>query len=333
MEVLHKTVIEQELENGYLHYGAPGVIVTDKGSIIIYYEARHGGINSIGDIAMRVSSDGGITWSDRQIIFSGNNRYSVHSPIMIADENKIHFICMRNYSEAYYRYSTDDGLTWSEPEDITYAFEMHEHRETIPHTAIAAGSGHGIKLHWGRLVIPVWMAYNKENIHAHTPSCTSTVTSNDGGKTWRLGELIKPFDVKNPSEACICELPTGEVLINFRNETNIGYRCTSKSINGSWRWSKPEYSEYFENSGCDAGMCVYDREVLYTNCSSKGEKRNLTLKRSHDFGKTWDDTLLYEKYGGNSDVNYDPVRKQAVVFYESEENDRPYLAVSTVNLQ
>ena len=332
MEILHKTIIEKRLENGYRNYRIPGVIVTDKGNIIIYYEARHGNDNSIIDIMMRKSEDGGLTWSDRKIIFDGENHYTSNNPVMIPDGDKIHFICMRDYTRCYYRYSTDEGETWSEPEDITYAFDMHEHREVIPRTVIAAGPGHGIKLHWGRLVVPVWIAYNPTDVHAHGPSCTSTITSNDGGKTWRLGELINHFTVKDPNEACICELPTGDVLINMRNGTNIKHRATAKSINGSWRWTKPEYQEELIDPCCAGGMCSYDREILFTNCESKEFRQELTLKRSHDFGKTWGDKLMYEKWGGYSDVNYDPVRKQAVLFYESEEGERRDLVVAVVKL-
>ena len=41
---------------------------------------------------------------------------------------------------------------------------------------------------------------------------------------------------------------------------------------------------------------------------------------------------MYEKWGGYSDVNYDPVRKQAVLFYESEEGERRDLVVAIVKL-
>ena len=182
------------------------------------------------------------------------------------------------------------------------------------------------------MVAPVWIAYNPEDVHAHSPSCTSTITSNDGGKTWRLGELIQPFNVKNPNEACICELPTGDVLINMRNTTNINRRALAKSINGSWRWSKPEYNEDLVDPICAGGMCSYDREILFTNCDSENSRQNLTLKRSHDFGKTWKEKLVYEKWGGYSDVNYDPVRKRAVVFYESEEGENMDLIVAIISL-
>lgn len=318
MEILNTSLLETSGENGYWEYRIPGVIVTDKGNIIVYYEARHGGDNGIIDIMMKKSCDGGLTWSDRKIIFSGEDKYTSNNPVMIPDGDKIHFICMRDYTYCFYRTSTDEGETWSDAEDITYAFDLHEHRGRIPRTVIAAGPGHGIRLHWGRLVFPVWIAYNPGDVHSHKPSVASTVTSNDGGKTWKLGEILNPYYVLNPNESCICELPTGEVIINMRNETNIKYRCTAKSINGSWRWSKPEYNADLPDPICAGGMCSYDDKVLFTNCDSKNGRVNLTLKRSSDFGKTWPEALAYEKDGGYSDVNYDPVRKQAVIFYESE---------------
>ena len=47
---------------GYRHYRIPGVIVSPKGTIIVFCEARSGGDWSTIDICMRRSFDGGESW-------------------------------------------------------------------------------------------------------------------------------------------------------------------------------------------------------------------------------------------------------------------------------
>ena len=101
-------------------------------------------------------------------------------------------------------------------------------------------------------------------------------------------EIIQPFNVKNPNEACICELPTGDVLINMRNTTNINRRALAKSINGSWRWSKPEYNE----EGIFKGMtgCVLEPyaingkwAILFDNVGENADESVEILVSQKDF--------------------------------------------------
>nr|WP_201723955.1 sialidase family protein [Rhodopirellula sp. SM50] len=53
-------------------------------------------------------------------------------------------------------FSDDDGVTFSEPTDITAAFEPF--RKDYDWHVLATGPGHGIQLRNGRLLVPVWLS-------------------------------------------------------------------------------------------------------------------------------------------------------------------------------
>ena len=76
----------------------------------------------------------------------------------------------------------DDGKTFTEPVEITSAFEAF--RPSYDWKVLATGPGHGIRLSNGRLLVPVWLSSGTGG-HAHRPSVVSVVYSDDRGRTWR----------------------------------------------------------------------------------------------------------------------------------------------------
>ena len=53
MRLVSTDIIEKAGENGYEFYRIPGIIATDKGTLIVYYEARHGDDWAVIDIFMK----------------------------------------------------------------------------------------------------------------------------------------------------------------------------------------------------------------------------------------------------------------------------------------
>ena len=88
----------------------------------------------------------------------------------------------------FYRRSDDDGVSWSEPEEIS---DM-----TSPEirNVIATGPGHGIELRDGTLLVPVWLVLKEsgEADMSHHPAVVTTLYSTDAGGSWQLGELVHP---------------------------------------------------------------------------------------------------------------------------------------------
>ena len=65
-----KTDLFTSGEGGYAYYRIPGIIVTHKGTILAYCEARRDSVHdwSTLDVMVRRSIDGGLTWSGPHIV-------------------------------------------------------------------------------------------------------------------------------------------------------------------------------------------------------------------------------------------------------------------------
>ncbi len=138
---------------------------------------------------MQRSEDHGKTFGEFIKLAEGSDEHqTVNNPVMVEDKNgRLHFLYCEDYTvnggRALRRYSDDDGLTWSDPIDIT-AFTLPNN-----HNAFAFGPGHGIVTYEGTLIIPIWLVPKafEAPIKSHSPSIISTFYSKDNGETWELG--------------------------------------------------------------------------------------------------------------------------------------------------
>jgi len=334
MKLLHTSIIERAGENGYEFYRIPGIVATEKGTLLTCYEARHGGDWAVIDLYVRRSADFGATWEERRLLFSGRHVNTTNNPVMIADEDRIHLLCLENYKRLFHLVSADDGRTWSEPVEITDVLESG--RPVWPWTCAAVGPGHGARLNGGRLIATVWLASNPAQITAHGPTKVTTIYSDDRGQTWRLGEIFSPAGTVSPNEACIAQLSDGRVLMNIRTARAPGeeytaphYRSVVVSADGSGGWQ--DYpGEALPDPVCCGGMCSYPGGLLFTNCNSFSCRAHHTLRRSVDDGRTWPESLEYEPLAGYSDCCYNPVSKTAFTAFEYERETQ--LRVSQIAL-
>lgn len=290
----------------------PGLVALDDGTLIAYAEYRQGDDWSAIDICMRRSADGGRTWSERTMLVPGLGRNTQNNPVMFADGDTVHFLYCSNYSRVFYRRSNDRGFTWSEPVEITQTIDAQ--CGNFFWNCIAMGPGHGTVLSTGRLIVPIWLAYNKKDRFAHHPSHTSVLYSDDRGKTWNLGPLLAGLD---PNESAVAELPDGTLLLNLRNIAPEKYRYRSVSRDGGETWTQPEFDFNLPDPGCAAGMCRAGDAILFSNCESQTGRVNLTIKKSADGGKTWE-SLPIEPLAGYSDVVYSEKSQCAYVLFEHD---------------
>ncbi len=126
---------------------------------------------------------------------------------------------------------------------------------------LATGPGHGIQLKNGRLPVPVWLSTGTGG-HAHRPSVTATIFSDDGGKTWHGGDIAvtATAEIINPNETTAAQLADGRVLLNVRSESKPNRRILVTSPNGATEWSTPRFHEQLLEPICMAGMVPHDRE-------------------------------------------------------------------------
>jgi sialidase-1 len=317
--LLEKTEVFPPGQNGVARYRIPGLVVTPKGTVLAYGEARRNDSADWGEIEihLRRSADGGRTWQPATQIAhmgprlegnprkkqGGEHEQTVNNPVAIVDRatGAIEFLYCINYARCFSMRSTDDGATWTQPVEITAAFEPF--RAKYDWKVIATGPGHGIQLRSGRLVVPIWLAYGKTGDHA--PSAAATIFSDDHGKTWLSGDLAVPNEgsLGNPNETMLAELSDGRVMLVTRSVSKANRKLITTSPDGARRWSKPEFHDQLWEPVCMASIIAYPAKpgtLLFSNPHSlaldqggkeipagRGQRQNLSIKLSRDDGKTW----------------------------------------------
>ncbi len=305
--------------NGIARYRIPGIVVTQKGTVLAYAEARKNSSSDWGEIEihMRRSTDGGKTWEAGKHIAhlgtrlegnphkkeGGEKEQTVNNPVAIVDRDTgtIEFLYCINYARCYAMRSIDDGLTWSAPVDITATFEPF--RKRYDWKVIATGPGHGIQIKSGRLVVPIWLAYGKEGDHG--PSAAATIFSDDHGKTWQAGDLCLPNegDFANPNETMITELSDGRVMLVARSVSKANRKIVTTSHDGAGNWTKPAFHDQLWEPVCMASIVSHPSKpgtLIFSNPhtlkldkdgkevpAGRGKRENLSIKLSHDDGQTW----------------------------------------------
>ncbi|MBQ2712348.1 MAG: exo-alpha-sialidase [Clostridia bacterium] len=310
-------LIEKNRENGYWIYNIPGILISQKGTALVYYECRHGGDWSVSDIALKISHDGGKSFSQRKTVVSGNGRHTVHAAMMYEKNGALYLLWNEDYHRAYLAKSTDEGETWSAPRDITYVYE--ELYQKYPWQVVCQGPGHAIVTKSGRVILGVWMANNSGDRNKHFPSAMATVYSDDG-EHFMAGEVIFGDEqFFNPSESVIAECSDGSFYLNFRQSSEARYRAVTRSASGIGGWSEKSFDLALPDPECAAGLTVAEEKLVFSNCnhdkSTRDPRKNLTLRISADCGRTWSKGYLVNENAGYSDVAYDSTRKTVVVVY------------------
>ncbi len=318
--LLEKTPVFPPGMNGIVRYRIPGIVVTTKGTVLAYCEARRNGSADWGEIEvhLRRSTDGGKTWQEPKHIAhsgtriegnphkkkdGGEREQTVNNPVAIVDRETgaIEMLYCINYARCFSMRSTDDGVTWSTPVEITATFEpfcKHYNWKVV-----ATGPGHGIQMKSGRLVVPIWLAYGKEG--DHKPSAAATIYSDDHGKTWKAGDLCLPNegDLGNPNETMIAELSDGRVMLVARSVSQASRKIITTSADGATGWTKPVFHEQLWEPICMASIAAHPSKpgtLLFSNPhtlgldkegkpipAGRGKRENLCIKLSRDDGKTW----------------------------------------------
>lgn len=317
--------VETSGTNGYCSFRIPGMIVTQKGTILTYSEARSCTRDdwSTRAVFVRRSTDAGSTFSSPQI-FPAPAGEMIGNPVMIAGKSGIvHFLYSVNMRTMLYRRSEDDGITFSEPKDITSCLGGFQKRIRL--SLFGLGPGHGIELSNGRLVVPIWLCSGIGN--EHHPTQVGVITSEDGGLSWNAGPIVFGGEENSaffwPNETQAVEIENNEILFNIRHEGSCRYRHTCVSSNGIKEFSVPKPDYALPDPVCFGSICRSGSDILFVNCANqpgaKGadNRIDLCIRLSKDDGKTWAAAKLISKSGGYADIAASPDGRFCFCFFET----------------
>ena len=314
--LLNQTNLFEAGAAGYALYRIPGVVVSSKGTVLVYCEARRtGGDWAAIDILARRSIDGGKSWEAPFRIAdvpgpkpknpirkkASAAEITYNNPVAIAEANgRFHFLFCLEYMRCFHQTSDDEGLTWSKPEEITKS--MDGFRSAFDWKVIATGPGHGIELRNHRLVVPIWLSLG-QGPNNHTPSVSSAIFSDDHGQSWSTSDIAIPGSgaITNANECAVVELPNGDVMLNARNHSPEQRRAIVLSSDGGKHWAGPRLQNDLPEPVCMAGFIRYSgRGQTNQSClllsqpaaaeippGKSGKRENLSIRLSRDDGKTW----------------------------------------------
>lgn len=323
------------IEGQYASTRIPALVMSKQGTLLAFCEARIGTSSDWADmdLLLRRSTDKGNTWEAPQVIAARKKGEPTNNPTpIVGEDGTIHLLFARDYARAFYTRSTDDGLTWSQPAEITDVFDQF--RGEYDWNVVAPGPGHGIQLKNGRLLAPVWLARSaKTPKRVHHPSCVVTVYSDDNGHTWKRGAIAadSSAQVKNPNESMAVQLQDGRVMLMMRNPGEPHRKAITYSADGISNWSPAEFNADLFEIPCMASIIRISEErngtgksrILFVNPDSrhleKYPRRNLTAKLSYDEGRSWPvQRVLNPGASGYSDL---AVGKDGTVYCLYETNN------------
>lgn len=292
--------------DGTVQYRIPALAQTPKGVLLAVYDARWNGLRDLPadiDVMCSRSLDGGKTWEKMRPVmdFKGDDpvKEGVGDPSILVDPEtgRVWVAAVWGHcgqgcwtSQPGLKvgtsprfvlcYSDDDGLTWSEPRDIT--------NETAPGKDwrhFYQGPGNGIVLRDGKLVFPAQFA-DAEGIWYST-----LIWSDDKGETWHVGTGAH----RMTCESQLVELNDGSIMMNMRHFTDKTRAvATTKDLGETWT-EHPTSGKTLIEPVCQASLIRVkstvdgdDADLLaFMNPKSQTNRVDMTLRLSDDEGATW----------------------------------------------
>jgi len=294
---------------GYKRYRIPALIVTAKGTVLAFAEGRVGGGGLVGDIdlVLRRSTDGGKTWlAEQKIADLGEDTLGNPCPVVDRSTGTIWLPFTRSPGKStekqivagespapttvWLTHSTDDGLTWSAPRDLSATGRRPDWRW------YGTGPGIGIQLATGRLLIPSYHTEPSQMYRSHA------LYSDDHGATWQLGATVG----EHTAECQAAERRDGTVVLNMRGTNKQFVRTLAESKDGGRTWSAPWLEKQLPEPACEAALLALrpplakagqaspqDSLWLFSNPPG-ATRRALTLRLSRDEGRTWPASRVFD---------------------------------------
>lgn len=318
-------------QDGVDCYRIPGMATTNKGTLIAVYDNRYNNCKDLQEdinVGMSRSTDGGQTWEPMKVIMDlktwgglPEELNGIGDPAVLVDKNTgtiwVAALWLHGRSKQEMAWwaskpgmteqetgqlmlvkSEDDGLTWSEPINIT------PQTKDPKWYLFFNGPGTGITLRDGKIIFAA--QYKDENQVPHS----TLIYSEDNGQTWHCGTGAK----SHTTEAQVVELENGDLMLNMRDDRNRHKYHLSDEFHGrsvaitkdfGKTWTEhPTSRKDLTEPNCMASIISYKAKsgkqyLFFSNPNDAVHRIKTTIKASDDDGETWDklpQVLLYN-YG------------------------------------
>lgn len=287
----------------------PSLVTTKNGTLLAIGDGR---LDSHADVPNRInfyikrSTDNGTTWGESIIIsnieYGGDActvvdkttgrififyAYSQNKNIFGSNGNPNSDNCLKSK----YIYSDDDGLTWSDPVDLTS--DLYKPGDN----SYWASGGTGIQLRNSTLVIPI--AIVRSGI-----IYGGILYSTDHGNSWNRSQTnsFAKFD-----ENTILELNDGRIMVNARNHYGTTTRLITYTSDLGTTWEPYFFDNTLIDPICQGNIMRYtstrngyDKDrILFSNPGNTSSRVDGTLRISYDEGQTWAYSKLYQEGDSN----------------------------------
>ncbi|MCB9208470.1 MAG: exo-alpha-sialidase [Ignavibacteriales bacterium] len=230
--------------------------------------------------------------------------------------------------------STDEGLTWEPPINLTKMCKKEEWWLWAP------APGNGITLNDGTLVLPT-QGRDKNGM-----PFSNITYSKDNGKTW----VTSNSAFSNTTESSVVQLENGNIMLNMRynqnrnnlTENNGRVVCTTANLGETWTEHKTSRNTLNEPV-CMASLIKHEyvkdgkskSVLIFSNPNTKKGRQNITLKFSFDDGNSWPKKywiLLDEGFGNGYSCLASINENQIGILYEGSQANLVFQKISIENI-
>lgn len=294
-------------DDGSKNYRIPAIVTAHDGSLVTATDKRKANQADLPediDVLVRRSTDNGKTWSDALTIAAGKGRYQGYGDAaLVRTKEEGGLLCIfvggtgffpstpANPIRTYVCKSSDNGVTWTEPRDITDQLFGSNCTDDVRKGWYGSFCASGAGL-LGRDGTIYFVAAVRESSSQSVDAIANYVYySKDNGETWQVSACVKP---NNGNEAKIVELNDGTLLASIRNQGK-GARFYATSTDKGESWSSiGQWSEMIE-PGCDGDIIYYTstkdgyekNRILHSVPNDAANRENVSVFVSYDEGKTW----------------------------------------------
>ena len=324
-------------EAGYYCFRIPALVVSAEGTILAFSEARKLTCHDDAeiDLVLKRSFDQGKTWQDLQVLFDyGTDSVNQPAPVLDRETGEVVLVFCRNNQRVFVTKTLDDGVTWSEPAEIT--------KDVVDPawSYIGSGPGHGMQLSSGRLLIPSWGDTSPGPATWPRPSWggeqfSYVMYSDDHGTTWKRG---KSLDMDLSDEAMAVETADGSIYMNMRSRQEKRMRAFAWSEDGGVSWSPVQFDQSLPEPSVQGSVIRFTDEerfsknrVLLAHPSSQTERKQFTVRMSYDECRTWPvSKVVHEGSAAYSDL---AVADDMTILSLYEADQYSKLALARFNLE